>query len=479
MEKAIPGKSNDKKFSHTHTKSTVEKRNSDSSFSFPDLSIGMNWIEGLIAQRTNPEKKDRIGYFTSVAPVPEFSQKTALGKLIMAHQMSEQEILLLLFCFTAKFKPEAFDGFLYANPQTGRIYTSYGGIKTSYDGAFMPTLKTVIYLLAGKDNEMAAMTYESIRDSKLFREQIINLKQIKQESIHPLEQLVEMDLAYFNYIISGKRPRYDEAENFPADLLTTNKTFDDLVLKPSVIQHLQSPMNFVKHYDVLFRQQSKIKPGYLMMLYGPPGTGKSMTVAVMGKHLGVDVYSVNLSRVVSKYIGETEKNLERIFDRLVDKRCILFFDEADALFGKRTEVKDAKDRYANQEVAYLLQKIEQFPGLVILASNFRQNLDDAFKRRILSSIMIPPPDKELREQLWEKSLPDGFRYEPENLPEILATRHSLTGANIANIIKLSCIDAVSTGSTVLDNHRLEPFIQLEFYKEGKTMSSNRSKMPQG
>lgn len=474
MEKVTPGKSGHKSLRYASPKPQEAGKNSQkNSDHFSSMTSGFFWLSDIIKHRTNPEKKDSKVTFEKISKVPEFGHSSPLGKLMLAHQMSDQEKLLTLLCFTAQFKPQLLDSFLLGNPQTKMRYREYGGVVDNTDGKFIPTLQTIVYLIAGNDDALAAYTYEKIKDSKLFLEQIINFKQVKPGFSHPLHQIIEMDLAYYNYLVSGKRPRYDEAENFPAELLSTEKSFDDLVLKPSVFQHLESPMNFVRHYDTLFGNNSKIRPGYLVMLYGPPGTGKSLTVAVMGKHLGIDVYSVNLSRVVSKYIGETEKNLERVFQRLVDKRCILFFDEADALFGKRTDVKDAKDRYANQEVAYLLQKIEQFPGLVILASNFRQNLDDAFKRRILTSIMIPPPDKELRLQLWEKALPEGFRYEPDTLPETLASRHTLTGANITNIIKLACIEAVSNGSTVLDNTAIEPFVKLELLKEGKNMTSNR------
>src|SRR5690606_11585436 len=123
-----------------------------------------------------------------------------------------------------------------------------------------------------------------------------------------------------------------------------------------------------------------IKPGYRTLFYGPPGTGKTLTAMLLGKEFQRNVFRIDLSQVVSKYIGETEKNLEKIFQRAANKEWILFFDEADALFGKRTSVKDAHDRYANQEVSYLLQRVEDFPGLVILASNYKNNIDKAFVR---------------------------------------------------------------------------------------------------
>ena len=127
--------------------------------------------------------------------------------------------------------------------------------------------------------------------------------------------------------------------------------------------------------------RKRVKPGYRALFHGPPGTGKTLTATLLGKHTGRPVFRIDLSRVVSKYIGETEKNLSRLFDKAEHKDWILFFDEADALFGKRTEIRDAHDKYANQEVAYLLQRIESYAGLVILATNQRGNIDEAFLRR--------------------------------------------------------------------------------------------------
>jgi len=139
----------------------------------------------------------------------------------------------------------------------------------------------------------------------------------------------------------------------------------------------------------------KLKKGYRALFDGPDGTGKTLTAELLGKHSKLDVYRIDLSMVVSKYIGETEKNLEQLFARAEDKRWILFFDEADALFGKRTSVKDAHDKFANQEVSYLLQRIEDYNGMVILATNMKSNIDDAFRRRFNSVLKFSLPDAHL------------------------------------------------------------------------------------
>ena len=139
-----------------------------------------------------------------------------------------------------------------------------------------------------------------------------------------------------------------------------------------------------------------LKAGYRSLFYGPPGTGKTLAATLLGKKNRMDVYRIDLSMIVSKYIGETEKNLARVFDLAENRNWILFFDEADALFGKRTSTNTSNDRHANQEVAYLLQRIEDFPGIIILATNLRSNIDEAFSRRFQSVVYFPMPTPELR-----------------------------------------------------------------------------------
>ncbi|MCU0430586.1 MAG: ATP-binding protein [Cytophagaceae bacterium] len=432
------------------------------------MTMGMKWLSSVIHYRTTRSNDQQQSSIESLGNV-EMDAQSAFFHLCEELQLSLAEKLMLVLAYTAQLKPALLDPLLLTKPDSKIRYRDFGGYIDQTDGRLSPTLQTAVYLLAGKNDIKAGVYYEIIRSSVLLREQILKLKPIKSETDHPLHQLLEIDLAYYHYLMNGKKPRFQESEDFPAYVLETNKSMEDLILKPNTLDHLRGPMNFVKHYDELYGDEATrklIKPGYVLMLYGPPGTGKTMTAAVMGKELGIDVYAVNLSRIVSKYIGETEKNLEKVFNRLQDRKCILFFDEADALFGKRTEVSDAKDRYANQEVAYLLQRIEQFPGLVILASNFRQNLDDAFKRRIINSIFIPPPDVELRRIMWRRSLPPAFSVEEPESIDRFAEKHSLTGANIANIIKLACIEALSQGTHVIATSVLEHFIRFELMKEG-------------
>jgi SpoVK/Ycf46/Vps4 family AAA+-type ATPase len=237
-------------------------------------------------------------------------------------------------------------------------------------------------------------------------------------------------------------------------------------------ERLELLIDWVGYHDkVMERQgsQRKVKEGFPVLFYGPPGTGKTMAASLVGKLANKEVFQVDLSMVVSKYIGETEKNLSRLFDKAERKDWILFFDEADSLFGKRGMVKDAHDKYANQEMSYLLQRMEQFTGLTILATNFDQNLDSALTRRFQAKVYFPAPGKDERTLLWQKSIPQGYSYDPAILLDRVAERFELTGANIANILKMCCVKAEKRGEGMIILKDIVDAVRIEFSKENKTL----------
>lgn len=174
--------------------------------------------------------------------------------------------------------------------------------------------------------------------------------------------------------------------------------------------------------------------------------------------------------VVSKYIGETEKSLSRLFDKAINKDWILFFDEADSVFGKRTNVRDAHDKYANQEVSYLLQRIEAHPGLVILASNFKSNIDLAFTRRFQSMIEFEMPDYNERLRLWKNNLPENIGLESSISLEAIAKKYALSGASIVNIIQYACLRTLAGQDHIIKQAYLIEGIKKEYQKEGKTLN---------
>ncbi|MGK7875664.1 MAG: ATP-binding protein [Xenococcaceae cyanobacterium] len=189
-----------------------------------------------------------------------------------------------------------------------------------------------------------------------------------------------------------------------------------------------------------------------MLFSGPPGTGKTMAAEVIAQDLQLDLYKIDLSQIVSKYIGETEKNLDRIFTAAASTNAILLFDEADALFGQRSEVKDARDRYANIEVGYLLQKMEEYRGIAILTTNLQSNMDKAFIRRLRFIVMFPPPDAECRRRIWQGIFPAAAEISPEVEFDGLADRFEITGASIRNIALCAAFLAAAEGQPISKAH---------------------------
>ena len=182
-----------------------------------------------------------------------------------------------------------------------------------------------------------------------------------------------------------------------------------------------------------------------MLFAGPPGTGKTMAAEAIASELALPLYRIDLSQVVNKYIGETEKNLRRLFDAADSADVVLFFDEADALFGKRTEVKDAHDRYANLEISYLLERMERFKGLAILATNRKKDLDDAFLRRLRFAVEFPMPGAEERLRIWRGVIPEGVDASDVDF-DFLAQRFALAGGHIRGIVFQACLQSASVGA---------------------------------
>lgn len=256
-----------------------------------------------------------------------------------------------------------------------------------------------------------------------------------------------------------------------AQKITPHYTWDDIVLPADSLEQLRELCNQVKHrarvYDTWgFGRKLAMGKGVNALFAGPSGTGKTMAADIIAGELGLDLYKIDLSTVVSKYIGETEKNLSRIFEEAETSNAILFFDEADALFGKRSEVKDAHDRYANIEISYLLQRMEEYSGVVILASNLRQNMDEAFVRRMHLTISLPFPGPQERYQIWQKIWPGDTPLDAHLDLDFLAQTFEMAGGNIRNIALSSAFLAAADQDIVNMGHLLYA-IKREYQKMGK------------
>lgn len=244
----------------------------------------------------------------------------------------------------------------------------------------------------------------------------------------------------------------------------------DIILPEYTLEQLKEVCGFVRYRDTVysdwgFEKKLSLGKGLNVLFSGPSGTGKTMAAEILASETQLDLYKIDLSCVVSKYIGETEKNLSQIFKEAETSNAILFFDEADALFGKRSEVKDAHDRYANIETAYLLQKMEEHEGTVILASNFRKNMDDAFLRRLHFTIEFPLPDEKYRELIWKHTFPAETPLGDE-VDFSFLSKFKLTGGNIKNIaLSASFLAADGTGKVGMEH--IIRATKREYQKIGK------------
>lgn len=259
-----------------------------------------------------------------------------------------------------------------------------------------------------------------------------------------------------------------------AHKIKTTYRWDDLVLPADQFGMLREVVSQVRHRRTVletwgFERRLAMGKGVNVLFAGPSGTGKTMAADIIAADLGLELYKIDLSMMVSKYIGETEKNLERIFTAAREANAILFFDEADAIFGKRSEVKDAHDRYANIEVGYLLQKMESYDGVVILATNLRKNLDDAFIRRLHVAIDFPFPEEADRQRIWRKAFPPEAPLAPDVDLAFMGRQFKLAGGNIRNIALLSAYVAAEAGEVIRMTHLIHA-TKREYQKLGKLIT---------
>lgn len=251
-------------------------------------------------------------------------------------------------------------------------------------------------------------------------------------------------------------------------------SWEDLVVSQEVKEGLLHICNQVKYRNVVgdqwgFYKKTPYGRGISALLYGPPGTGKTMAVQVVAGELGMDLYRVDMSQMVSKYIGETEKNITSLFDKARHMNVILFFDEADAFFSQRSQVKDANDRNANGEVAHLLQKMEEYQGVILLATNMKEQIDDAFKRRIRFMIDFRFPDGKTRRELWRKILPEAAPREEDLDLDFFAEEFELSGSQIKEVLQNAAFMAAAKGRAIGNDH-IKEAMKLNYAKYGKVLT---------
>lgn len=444
------------------------------------LRLLIDWFQQVldVAIRLYFRQECEVNSLYAIPP-PSGAHWEALTGLPESDITFEEKVVLLLTLIPHLY-PQALDIFFVNNKNFDRPYTEFGGWKGVSHGGFLPTGETAAFLLVGED---VGQRQEIVRllghEHWFYTRNLLRLEGAGDGEPFLSGQLRATDELLSNVLLN-REYKPDYSMGFPAKRITTPLEWEDLVLNYQVAIELEELNTWIVGHQTIMRDwglERFLKAGYRSLFYGPPGTGKTLAATLIGKRHHLDVYRVDLSMIVSKYIGETEKNLARIFDLAENRRWILFFDEANALFGKRTSTNTSNDRHANQEVAYLLQRIEDFPGTVILATNLRSNIDEAFSRRFQSVIYFPMPDEDLRAELWEKMLPVSWlpteRLSADRFPTDRATlirevaQNELAGGSISNVIRRCALQMLAAKTVTLSREVLMGAIQKEIYKEGR------------
>lgn len=437
------------------------------------LERELAWFKNIVKARfKNWDKWNWSEQIKEIAPPTRPEYASALWELIESQEWGVEERLIFMVAAAPHLRPEILDSFRVKHSQFGYMRSEFGGWQGKHHRGFLPTGETVSCLLAGGLIADRIKVQELLgAEAPLAKNQILWL-----EALGEMEPFLSGPLSLnpdiLDQITVGKIRDPKFSNQFPAQRLTTSLDWTDLVVHPSTQQTLIEIESWVKHHTKLMDTWGlgkRVKGGYNALFYGPPGTGKSLTAALIGKRANREVYRIDLAKLVSKYIGETEKNLSRVFDKAQNKDWILFFDEADALFGKRTNVNNSNDRYANQEVSYLLQRIEDYQGLAVLATNLKSNIDNAFLRRFQSIIHFPMPGPVERARLWTESFSDQSKLDVDIDIAQISKTYELAGGSINNAVSYSSLKAIERGSNVIQLTDLIDGIKREFAKEGRSV----------
>ncbi|CAL1517164.1 ATP-binding protein [Chitinophaga sp. MM2321] len=393
---------------------------------------------------------------------------SAFSDFLSLYQPNNEERIILMLALMPHVQPNFLDAIIQQYLPDGGDFQEIGGVKGTNHRGTLPTGETALFVLAGNDisKRLQATSYFS-GEHFFAKNHILSLEQVK-EGEPRMSGRILLEPEYIDLFTTGTVSPPAFSPDFPARPVTTAMEWSDLVINTKTANQINDIKVWLLHNGTFMRDwqmDKRIKPGFRTLFYGPSGTGKTLTATLLGKEFKKSVYRIDLSQIVSKYIGETEKNLEKVFNKAENKDWILFFDEADALFGKRSNVQSAHDKYANQEVSYLLQRVEDFPGLIILASNYKSNIDQAFVRRFNSIIHFPMPNAEERYALWQTALPVKAPLEPGADLQNIALRYDLSGAAITNVIQYASLQTIYRNSPTISVNDILEGIRREYEKE--------------
>ncbi len=430
-----------------------------------------NYLKRLIQYRLERYFDLNGGISAPTLPVVE-TWSMQVPEEILNATLFEAELTLLLLAACPHIQSNLIDNIVQGTLESTGDFPQLGGVRGKNFRGFLPTGETALFLIAGDNAKKRKEVLSFFSADHFFAKHHILRLDDAPDGEPAMSAKILCSEDYIDLFISGKIKKPGFSMKFPAEIIETKMDWEDLILNTETHTQIEELQTWIAHGHTLLNDwgmDKKLKPGYRVLFHGPPGTGKTLTASLLGKYTGKEVYKIDLSMVVSKFIGETEKNLANLLARAEKTENILFFDECDALFAKRTNVRDAHDKYANQEVSYLLQRIEGYKGLVILATNLKSNIDEAFLRRFQSIVHFPLPKAAERLQLWEKAFPAKVRlHQDVDLPKN-AQNYELSGAEIMNVVQYACLRALAANKKTIYQEYILNGIQREFQKSGRIM----------
>ncbi len=405
-----------------------------------DIETDLIWLENLIQYQlgnASEELKDRIENKGEILP-PVLSENGFYSNNVCAWNLNAIERGLVVIGLALYFKPRIFDPILKAAKDFNYTETRLGGIIGTAQTPFIPTGETAIFLLTNGSVEERMLVLNCLNPEHWLFEKGILLFDYKEPGLPVTFQPFSLSSDYMEIFSKGVATKPNYSSKFPASLVKTNMEWTDVVLSKELVKEIRDIELWLEYEKRMLGEMGlgrKIKEGYKVVFYGPSGTGKTLVAGLIGKKYNRDVYRIDLSQLSSKYIGETEKNIDNLFRQARNKNWILFFDEGESLFGKRSQSGQSNERYGNQQVGFLLQRMEDHPGVLILATNLKSSIDDAFLRRFQKMIYFEAPDGEYRWELWRKALEGTLPLATDIDLRLIAKEHKLVGGQIVNIVK--------------------------------------------
>lgn len=427
-----------------------------SSINSPIISE-INWIYSLVLNTLKPSEGK-----ISIRP-PELPVDLAYSKYLEKVKPTVYERLILALSHCFQLAPNFFKKLQLEESQNETGVDSFGLITHGNTGLIQPTIHTANWLADSYQIEI-----QFLDEHHYFFSDTILEPLIYEPSIFNTPLLFTKKAQYLFFGELAYLPEY--SKDFPAELLETSLKKQDLILSKTIFNEVNELIYWIQH-ETIFQQnkhlQKWIRSGFRALFYGPPGTGKSLTATLIGQETNRPVYRIDLSNMISKYIGETQKNLAKVFDRGEKNNWILFFDECDAILGSRSNTGTANERGANQEIAYLLQRIENYKGVILLATNIKENIDEAFLRRFEVSIQFAIPDIPTRVLLWKTIFSEEYKVS-EDLIQNLATTYKISGGSLVNILRFVALHKQKNNNEISLAIILEG-IRREYHKMGQTM----------